>query len=60
MSDKTVAQKLLIKEGRKVLFVNPPRGYKTLLGPLPRNAAVLKASTEAADGFNCSWQTGRS
>ena len=49
MSDKTIAQKLLIKEGYKVLFVNPPRGYKTLLGPLPRNAAVLKAPTEAAD-----------
>ena len=35
MSEKTIAQKLLIKEGRTVLLVNPPRGYKDTLGALP-------------------------
>ncbi len=30
MSDKTIAQKLIIKEDLKVLFVNAPRGYKSL------------------------------
>ncbi len=28
MSEKSVAQKLLIKDGHKVLVLNPPKGYK--------------------------------
>ena len=43
MSAKTIAQKLLIKEGYKVLLVNPPSGYKTLLGPLTRSVTILKS-----------------
>ena len=27
MSDKSVAQKLFIKPGNKVLLINPPAGY---------------------------------
>lgn len=49
MSEKTVAQKLQIKEGSKVLFVNPPQGYQALLGSLPKSATVLKAATEPVD-----------
>ncbi len=49
MLDKTVAQKLMIKEGRSVLFVNPPRNYKSLLGQLPREVKVLHGSREPAD-----------
>jgi hypothetical protein len=37
MSDKTVAQKLLIKENYKVLFINEPEIYKAILGELPKN-----------------------
>ena len=49
MSDKTIAQKLIIKEGHQVLFVNAPRGYKTLLGALPKDVVALKAPTRPAD-----------
>ncbi len=49
MLEKPVAEKLQIKEGMRVLFVNAPRGYKTLLGPLPKGAKHLKAATEPAD-----------
>ncbi len=49
MPDKTVAQKLLIKPGYKVLVVNAPKGYKTQLGELPAGAKLLKAPTGPAD-----------
>lgn len=35
MSSKSVAQKLLIKAGNKILVINPPEGYRELLGALP-------------------------
>jgi len=41
MSDKTIAQKLFLKEGYSVLLVNPPPGYVTLLGELPPRATLL-------------------
>ena len=43
MSEKSVAQKLLIKEGRTVLFVNPPPGYVSGLGALPAGVKLLKS-----------------
>ncbi|MBI2127073.1 MAG: hypothetical protein HYU02_07165 [Thaumarchaeota archaeon] len=49
MSEKPVAQKLMIKEGRKVLFVNAPKNYVAKLGELPRNVTVLKEPNEPAD-----------
>ncbi len=49
MSDKTGAQKLMIKEGRRVLFVNAPKGFKALLGELPPGVQVLKRTGSAAD-----------
>ncbi len=49
MLEKPVAEKLQIKEGQRVLLVNAPRGYKTLLGKLPKGAKLLKAATEPAD-----------
>ena len=53
MSDKTVAQKLMIKEGRSVLFVNPPRNYKSLLGQLPRGVKVVHGSRDQPISFKC-------
>jgi hypothetical protein len=41
VSEKSIAQKLLIKPGRQVLFVNPPEGYPELIGPLPEGVTVL-------------------
>lgn len=48
MSEKTIAQKLLIKAGRTVLLVNAPRGYQMLLGKLPVGVKLLK-TTKPAD-----------
>jgi hypothetical protein len=44
--DKTVARKLLIKEGYRVLLVNAPAGYAAFLGELPEGA-VLAAGPES-------------
>jgi hypothetical protein len=49
MSDKSVAQKLLIKPGQKILFVNAPRGYKARIGEIPEDVTVLKRPDEPAD-----------
>ena len=46
MSEKPVAQKLMIKEGRKVLFVNEPKGYRDSIG-VPKNVDVLKGLQNA-------------
>jgi hypothetical protein len=49
VSEKSIAQKLLIKPGRQVLFVNPPEGYFELLGPLPEGVTVLEKAGEPVD-----------
>ncbi len=49
MSDKTVAEKLLIKPGQKILLVHPPTGYRALLGAIPKDVAVLKEAADAVD-----------
>lgn len=41
MSQKPIAQKLLIKENDKVLLINEPKGYRSMLGKLPANVAIL-------------------
>jgi hypothetical protein len=40
MSDKTLAQKLAIKEGFQVLLVRAPEGYAERLRPLPSGVSV--------------------
>jgi len=50
LSEKSVAHKLLVREGHKVLILNPPRGYKEKnLGSLPKTAVFLKDSKGPAD-----------
>ncbi len=49
MADKTVAQKLLIKEGRTVLIVNAPKEYASLLGNLPERVILRKQPSGPAD-----------
>ena len=41
MPEKTVAQKLQMKPGRRVRFIQPPEDLMTLLGGLPDGASVL-------------------
>ncbi len=49
MPDKTVAQKLLIKENYKILFINEPDNYRAILGELPENVSILTGSDTQAD-----------
>ena len=49
MSEKTIAQKLMIKEGQKVLFLDAPPGYEAALGALPAKVQVLTKPTAAVD-----------
>jgi Protein of unknown function (DUF3052) len=49
MSEKSVAQKLLIREDYTVLLVNAPKGYKDTLGKLPKGATVVSKSSKPVD-----------
>ncbi len=49
MSDKTVAQKLFIKENYQVLLVNEPEDYRSKLGQLLENVTVLTQPVELVD-----------
>jgi hypothetical protein len=49
MSNKTVGQKLFIRENYTVLLVNAPKGYKGALGDLPAGARVVTKSTKPVD-----------
>ena len=40
MSDKTIVQKLLIREGYRVLVVNAPQGYVASVAELPSSVTV--------------------
>jgi len=48
MPEKTIAQKMFVKPGMKILFVNAPQGYAARIG-LPKNVKVAKASTAPVD-----------
>ena len=47
MPEKTVAEKLLIKEGYRIAIVNPPAGYLDSMGKLP--AKVTKVDIAAGN-----------
>ena len=49
MPDKTVAQKLLIKENYKVVFINEPKNYIAILGELPINVTILAEPNTSVD-----------
>lgn len=51
MSDKTIAQKLFIKPGNRVLVVNPPAGYLVQLGALPGGATILSDAATPVDAI---------
>ncbi len=43
MSEKSVAEKLQIKEGHRLLIVNSPKGYKeSVLRDVPKSVMLLK------------------
>ncbi len=50
MSDKTIAQKLQVKEGYRVLFVNAPKDYyKTILSCMPKGVIIETKSAGQYD-----------
>jgi hypothetical protein len=49
MSTKSVAEKLLIKKGDRVLIRNEPIGYRETLGPLPEGASIATRPGEPVD-----------
>lgn len=49
MSEKSVAQKLLIKPRFKVLIVNAPEDYRDKLGELPPDVSVAGSPSGPAD-----------
>ncbi len=49
MAEKTIAQKLFIKPGHKVLIVNAPKGYKSTIGALPDKATIVTKAVVPID-----------
>lgn len=49
MSEKSIAQKLLIRGNYRVLLINAPRDYESKIGRLPPNVTVLTEPTESVD-----------
>ena len=49
MSEKTVAQKLLIKENQRLLLVNIPTDVRSALGPLPVGVSLFTGDETNAD-----------
>ena len=49
ISTKSVADKLMIKPGKKVLFVDAPPYYEKILGHVPAGATVLDKAEKGAD-----------
>ena len=48
-SIKSIPEKLQMKPGRIVLFVNKPAGYDKILGPMPNGVGVTDESARFAD-----------
>jgi len=49
MAAKTVAQKMLIRPGARVLILGAPPGYARVLGPLPEGVIRLARATKGID-----------
>jgi hypothetical protein len=49
VSEKTVAEKLLIKAGYRVMIVDPPSGYMSGLAKLPEKVTLLDQKATNAD-----------
>jgi hypothetical protein len=49
MSERSVAQKLLIREGQRVSVVDPPAAGKALLGTLPPGVTIQASPSAEAD-----------
>jgi hypothetical protein len=52
MPEKSVAQKLFIKEGQSVLSINAPKNYTALLGELPQGAKLTTKISAPVDAIH--------
>jgi hypothetical protein len=48
-SEKSITQKLFIRENDRVLLVNEPQGYKDRLGKLPKNVSLVSKPSGQLD-----------
>ena len=46
MAEKSVVEKLLIKPGQRVRFINPPADLSTLVGSLPENVTTVDETVQ--------------
>ncbi len=49
MSQKPVPEKLLIRDNYRVLLVNEPEGYRSILGRLPQKVTVMTQGAKDVD-----------
>src|SRR5512143_4283476 len=49
MFEKSIVQKMMVKAGHKILFLNAPKGFSKSIGELPDGAKVISSLVEAAD-----------
>lgn len=49
MSEKSIVQKMMVKAGHKILFLNAPKGFSKSIGKLPEGAEVISSPHEGAD-----------
>ncbi len=49
MPEKTIVQKLAVKPGQSILFVNAPRDYSSRIGSLPESVTVVKRANKPVD-----------
>jgi predicted CoA-binding protein len=49
MSEKSIAEKLMIKPGRSVLLVNPFEGYLEIIGQLSENTVQMEKTSYPVD-----------
>jgi hypothetical protein len=49
MSERSISEKLFVKEGYRVLIIDEPDGYRTTLGKLPGNVDISAKKSGQAD-----------
>lgn len=59
MSEKSIVQKMMVKSGHKILFLNAPKGFAKSIGELPEGAKVISRPVDAADAALVFVQSGK-
>jgi len=53
VSEKSVAQKLMVKAGQSLVVLNAPEGYREAIGDLPKDVNVSTRLAGPADVVQC-------